>query len=227
MKLAEYLEGMRQATTADELEAAIQAPFKHSFHGRTWSAICKVRIERGVAICDEHPNGRFVPRMNGRALTVCGEKYGVGRGNNSTGVRYVWHSAAEFTKAILKRNGFSTRAASRIWECWRDYPHRCLGLIESALKGELADPPLNKLLFAYDGAGPVNITVEANESDGLDRRATMPCKCGGTLFDWGAGFNYDFTFVSWHCNRCSSVYTEYVTPDRFAEIRQPRIPLAA
>lgn len=226
MKLTQYLEGLRKSATATELEAAIHAPFKHSFHGRTWSTICKTRIECGVAICEAHPNGRFVPRMKGRALTVCGETYGVGRGQNSTGRRYAWHSAGSFAKAMLKREGFSTRAAARIWDCWSDYPHRCLSLVDEALAGELADPPLNELILAYTGGGPVNMTVEFNDADELDRRATLPCKCGGTLFDWGGGYSDDLTFVNWHCNHCSDVYTEYVTPDRFAEIRRPFAPVA-
>ena len=50
MKLSDYLEGMRAATSADELEAAIQAPFEHSYRGRTWSQICKVRVEAGNRI---------------------------------------------------------------------------------------------------------------------------------------------------------------------------------
>jgi len=226
MNLRQYLDGIHAATTADELEAALQAPFRHPFHGRTWSAICKARIERGAAICAVHPNGRFVPRMDGRSLSVCGETYRVGRGYNSTGARYVWHSAGEFAKAVLKRNGLSSRAATRIWGCWGSYPHRCLALIDAATNGELADPKLNTLILSHMGTGPVKISVESNDADELDRRATLPCECGGTLFDWGAGFNDDFTFVNWHCNHCSRVFTEYVTADRFSAIRRPRVPLA-
>ena len=226
MKLSQYLDGMRAATTVVELDAAIKAPFNHSYYGRTWSVICKTRIERGSSICEAHPNGRFVPRMIGRSLTVCGETYRIGRGGNSTGSRYMWHGAEKFAKGALQRNGFSMRAASRIWECWGDYPHRCLDIIDCGLKGGLADPPLNQLIFCGAGHGPVNITDESNAADGVVQRATLPCKCGGTLFDWGAGFSDGFTFVKWHCNRCSDVYSEYVTPERFTEIRRPQTVLA-
>lgn len=227
MKLSEYLGGMRRATTAAELESAIQVPYKHAFHGRTWSTISRVRIEVGNAICAAHPHGKFVPHMIGNKLSVIGEAYGVGRGGNSTGVRYAWHSAGEFAKSVLKRNGFSTRAASRIWDSWRDYPHRCLTVVEAALAGEYADPIMNTLIFSYTGTGPVKITSEQNDADEIDKRATLPCKCGGTLFDWGCGYSDDFTFVNWHCNHCADVFTEYVTPERFSTIRQPRLLLAA
>lgn len=228
MKLSEYLDGLRAARKVSELEIAIRAPFKHSYHGRTWTAICKVRMERARAIIVEHAHRQFVPRIDGRSVTVCGETYGMGRGMNSTGVRYVWHSAGQFAKDVLRRNGFSQRAASRIWsEASGDYPHRCLELIDEALAGKLADPPLNKLIFSYVGCGPINYSVAANDADKSDRRAARPCGCGGTRFDWGSGFSDDFTFVTWHCNKCRRVYTEYVTPERFREIRQPRIRLAA
>lgn len=227
MKLSEYLGGLRQASTAEELEAAIQAPYKHAFHGRTWTTICKVRTDVGNAIVAAHPLGKFVPRMIGRRLTVVGETYGVSRGGNSTGVRYAWHAAGEFAKSVLKRHGFTTRAASRIWDSWSDYPHRCLAVVEKALAGGYQDPVMDTLIFCYTGGGPVNITVEENNADDCGKRATMSCKCGGTLFDWGCGFSDDFTHVSWHCNQCADVYTEHVTPQRFREIRQPRLTVTA
>ncbi len=227
IKLSEYLCGLRQATTVNELEDAIQAPFKHSFHGRTWAAICKVRIEAGNAICANHPNGKFVPRMIGKKLVVAGESYGVGRGGNSTGIRYTWHSAGDFAKSVLKQNGFTTRAASRIWDSWAQYPHRCLSVVEEALAGGYPDPVMNTLIFSHTGCGPVNISVEQNDADKFDKRATLACKCSGTLFDWGGGFSDDFTFINWRCNRCADVFTEYVTPERMREIRQPRLPIAA
>ena len=224
MNLSEYLGGIRAASTASSLEAAIQAPFRHLCHGRTWARICREQRERGVAICDAHPAGRFVPRIAGNALMVCDECYRVGRGYNSTGLRYVWHDAGEFVKAVLRRNGLSTRAASRIWDCWMDYPHRCLTIVEDALNGKLNDPPLNTLLFCDVGSGPINLTVAANNADAHDRRATRTCRCGGTLFDWGAGFSDDLNYVSWYCNKCANRYTENVTKERFCEIRCP--PLA-
>jgi hypothetical protein len=226
MKLTEYLDGMRAAGTADELEAAIQAPFKHSFRGRTWSQICGVRIQRGVEICDLHPHGRLVPRLGARRLlTVADETYRVGNGQNSTGVRYCWHYAGEWAKGVLRANGMSQRAAYAIWEGWSDYPHRVLRTIDAALAGELQDPPFDQLLLSHvTTAGPIRYTVEQNVADSWDRRASRPCpSCGGTLFDWGCGGGWA-TFINWHCNGCSNVYVEYVTQARLSEIRVPRFP---
>lgn len=223
VKLSDYIDGMRKATTAESLDDAIRAPYKHSYRGPTWSKICKTRIEVGYSIVDAHPNGKFVPRMNGRKLTVAGEIYGVGRGGNSTGIRYAWHSAGEFAKSVLRRNGFSARAAYMIWDNWSQYPHRCLEIVTEALAGAYPDPTMDTLIHSYTGSGPLNYTVEQNEADTVDKRATMKCRCGGTLFDWGCGFSEDFTFISWHCNKCADVFTEYVTPGRMQEIRQPTL----
>lgn len=222
--LCQYLDGLRQAKTSSELEEAIRVPYKHSYHGRTWSAICKLRIERGLAICEAHRHGRYVPRMIGRTLVVCGENYKVGRGMNSTGIRYVWHSAEQFATATLMKYGLSRRAAHGIWDCWSTYPHRCLDVVQEALEGKLADPVLDVLTFSYTGQNPIRITVEENAADEIDSRATRDCPCGGTLFDWGSGHSAGFTFVSWHCNACPDVYTEYVSDERFATIRCPRVP---
>lgn len=219
MKLTDYLAGILAATTAEELDFALKMPFKHAFRGRTWTRICNARIEAGAAICEAHPNRQYVPRMVGRRLTVCGETCGVGRGGNSTGVRYAWADVESFAKSVLKRKGFSTRAAAQIWDCWSDYPHRCLKIIETALAGGYPDPVMDTLIFGYSGTNPVNITTAQNDAEGPYKRATLACKCGGTLFDWGCGTSSDITFVNWHCNKCPDVYTEYVTPARFREIR--------
>lgn len=224
MILREYLDGMRAATTAAELEAAIQAPFKHPFCGRTWTTICKVRIEAGQRICAAHPHGHLVPRLGERRrLTVCGETYRVGYGGNGTGERYVRHAAGEWAKGLLVRAGLSQQAAHAIWDEWSDYPHRCLDTIEAALAGKLPDPELNVLIrHRVNGGHPIRLTVEQNEADKLDRRASRPCPCGGTLFDWGGGHSAGFEFINWHCNACPDVFTEYMTWERFAELRQPR-----
>jgi hypothetical protein len=222
MKLADFLNGLRAATSAAELEAAIQADFKHPFHGPTWSKICNVRIAKGIEICDAHPLGKFVPRFGpGRKLTVCGETYKVGRGGNSTGVRYAWHYAGEWAMSILRREGFSVQAANRIWEGWRDYPHRCLAIVEKAVAGEIPDPELNVLRphGRIDG-NPIRYTIEQNDADKGDHRATRPCPCGGTLFDWGAGHSLGFEFINWHCNACPEIYTEYMTTAQLYALRR-------
>ncbi|WP_448952187.1 hypothetical protein [Labrys neptuniae] len=221
MNLTEYLDGMRVATSAEELEAAIKAPFKHSFRGRTWSQICKVRIEKGNEICAAHAHGRFVPIFGPRGLiTLCGETYRMGHGQNSTGVRYIWHYAKTWAIEVLARNGFSQRAAYAVWDECGDYPHRCLKRIEEALAGKLPDPVLDTLIWHERSYGsPIAYTVEQNNADKYDRRATRPCRCGGTLFDWGAGFSAGFDFINWHCNACPDVATEYLSPGRLYEIR--------
>lgn len=223
INLATYLDGMRAATTAVELEAAIQTPFKHAYRGRTWSQICTVREEVGRAICDAHPNGHFVPRFGPRRqLIVCGETYKVGRGQNSTGVRYVWHYAGKWAKTILLREGFSIRASHRIWEDWRDYPHRCLSIVEKALAGEIPDPELNVLRpHGRTDGSPIRYSIEQNDADKGDQRATRPCPCGGTLFDWGAGHSEGFDFVNWHCNVCPEIFTEYFGPGGLVALRNP------
>jgi hypothetical protein len=223
MMLRDYLEGMRSAATALELEAAIQAPFKHSFRGRTWTTICKARIEAGQRICAAHSLGQYVPRLGPhRRLSICGETYKVGVGHNSTGVRYCWHYAGEWAKRLLVGRGFSVRAANRIWGGWHDYPHRTLVVIEDALAGKIPDPELNVLTrHEHPKSRPLNYTVKANDADDGDRRATRSCACGGTLFDWGAGYSEGFVFVNWHCNGCPDVFTEYMTNEHLSQLRAP------
>lgn len=220
MKLADYLDGMRGAKDAAELEAAIKAPFKHSFSGRTWSQICKVRVEAGERIVAAHPNSFYIPRFGDRRmLTCCGETYKVGRGQNSTGVRYAWHAAGVWAQSLLRQHGFGVRAAYRLWESgWQDYPHRCITFVEDILAGKIPDPEMN-VLIRRSGHLPINYSIEANEADKYDRRSHRPCECGGTLFDWGGGFDSGFEYISWHCNKCSDIFTEYMTREQFYAIR--------
>lgn len=223
MKLNDYLEGMRLAETAAELEEALLAPYKHlhGYRGRVWSAISRTRIESGLAICNAHPQGWHVPRIHGSEMTVCNEAIKVGRSGNSTGARYARHFAGEIARSILLRHGHGRRAAYQIMSWWQDYPHRCLPVIEQSLQGLIPDPVMNRLVFDHVGAGPVRLTVAANNADKFDKRASRPCRCGGMRFDWGCGFNEDYTTIFWHCNKCPRVYVEYVTPERLQEIRSP------
>lgn len=227
MKLTEYLDGMQAASTAAELETAIQAagrakpPFKHPFSGPTWSRICNVRKEAGERICAAHPNGKFVPHLGSRhRLTVCGETYSVGYGQNSTGVRYCWHYAKEWACEVLARRGFSKRAATQIWDTAFDYPHRALDVVADAIAGKVPDPRFNRLIphsRRYTTGDPVRVSRRTEAKD----RAHRPCKCGtGWLWDWGAGWDGSHSFINWHCDRCPRVYTEYVTNNRLTEIRQ-------
>lgn len=223
MTLTSYLAGLEAATSAEALEVAIQAPFSHAFRGRTWSRICEVRVRVGLAICDANPFGRFVPRFGpGRCLTVCGESYKVGRGQNGAGVRYVWHFAGEWAKEVLQRNGLSVRASHRLWESWRDYPHRCLALLEDALAGKIPDPVLGELHRhdpRYCSGQPIRYSVAENDAPNGDRRATRRCPCGGTLFDWGGGHSEGFEYVNWRCESCPDVFTEYMSAEQFRDLR--------
>lgn len=231
INLTAYLSGLSSAKTAEELEDAVRADFKHPFSGPTWSRIYKVRIEAGNRICVAHPHGHYVPRFEGgrsRKLTICGQTYSVGRGGNSTGVRYAWHYAGDWAKGLLIENGFSVRAAYRIWESWGDYPHRALAIVEDALAGKISDPALGVLIKhdpipGYAGS-PINYSLESNEADKYDRRAHRPCDCGGTLFDWGSGHSEGFEFINWRCNACPDVFTEYMTQKQFYALRQRRVP---
>jgi hypothetical protein len=222
MKEAEYLAGIEAATTVDELEAAIQAPFKHPFRGAKWNRISDARIKKGLELAAAHSLGRFVPRFSGgrsRTLTVCGETYKVGRGQNGAGVRYTWHYAGEWAMEVLRRNGFTKRAAHRLWDGgWATYPHRSLKVVEEALAGRITDPVLNVLIRheRTDHGRPVNYTVERAKANG---EAMRPCPCGGTLFDWGAGHTEGFDYVNWHCNVCPDVFTEYLGPGGLYALR--------
>ena len=212
MKRKEYIDGLRSASTVEELETAVQAPYH-----RSWRMITGIIRERAEALCASHPHSRFIPLRNGNQLEICGEFHSCGRGGG-----YYGYGAEEVVKGALRRNGFSQTAAYRIWELATEaYLHRCVQIIADALDGKLLDPPMNRLIFAgISCCGPVNISVEDNEAEGTYRRATLACECGGTLFDWGSGYSDGFNFVSWRCNECPRTYSEWVTNERFREIRQ-------
>lgn len=220
VKLADYLAGMEAATTAAELEAAIHAPFNHTYSGPKWARISKVRRVAGERIVSSHPNGRFVPHFGERrTLTLCGETYRVGRGQNSAGVRYVWHFAEHWARTVLVANGFSARASHLIWSTAFDYPHRALAIVADALAGKLPDPRFNRLILwprRHHG-----MPVRVNRRTEAKGRAHRDCRCGGWLWDWGCGFNGYANFINWRCDRCPRVFTEYVTDERLSAIRAP------
>lgn len=217
MTLTDYLDGMRRSHTIADLEAAIQARFRHGYRGRTWKTIKRVMSESGRAICDAHEHGRFVPRFGPRRmLTVCNETYKVGRGYNSTGMRYVWVYAKQFALEVLTDKGLGVRASHYVWDDCFDYPHRALKTVEEAFAGEIKDPPLNRLIFTGKSQfGPVEVDAAYERK----HRAHRPCKCGGTIWDWGAGFSSGFTFVNWRCDGCTRMWTEYMTSERLTELR--------
>jgi hypothetical protein len=120
------------------------------------------------------------------------------------------------------KNGIGQRAAHRIWSEWNDYPHRCLTTIDDFFAGKIPDPELNILIRHQrtEHGRPINYSIERNDADECDRRATRPCACGGTLFDWGAGDSEGYEFVTWRCNACPDVFTEYMTHAQLYELRQ-------
>jgi len=224
LELQPYLDGMRAATTFTELEAAFQKDRTYQRFGwqsRGMSAIERVRVEEGLRLCSEHPHGHLVPRHGPRRrLEVCGGTYRVARGENSTGVRYAWAYAEGWAIDAMMRGGLSRKAAHMVWGSFRDYPHRALQVVEEAMAGHIPDPELKVLIrHERNGGRPIRYSIEENERDGGDRRASRPCPCGGTLFDWGAGHSLGFEFVNWHCNACPDVFTEYMTKEQLYELR--------
>lgn len=89
-----YAAAFAACTTAAELEHALQNGPPHPFRGAPWRRISDARIEAGRRICAAHPLGFYIPLVGERRkLTVCGETYRVGYGQNGAGERYAWHGA--------------------------------------------------------------------------------------------------------------------------------------
>lgn len=216
--LSEYLDGIRAATTAEALEAAIGADFRHRYQGRTWSRICSVRKEAGRRICDAHEHGRFVPAIGPRrCLTVCGETYGVGYGQNSTGERYVWTYAEEWAVKVLMRNSLGRQCSHAVWDWCLSYPHRALQCVVDGLAGRMPDPPLDRMILARRSGQPVK--MPAYERDAC---ANRPCRCGGTRWDWGCGHSGGIDYINWRCDGCPRVYIEHLSPGRLYAIRNEK-----
>jgi len=222
--LTPYLDGMRAATTADELEAALQKDdfwTAQPYNGRGRKLIDKIMIEEGRRLRDEHSKGHLIPRVSTRnTLTVDGKTYKVGRGGNSTGVRYCWTYAQFWAIDTMVAAGLSRKAAHMLWENFDRYPHRAIRALDRFLAGGLRDPELNVLIkHQHSGGGsPIRYSIAENDAD--DRsRASRPCPCGGTLFDWGCGNSYGFEFVNWHCIVCPDVFTEYMTQTQLYALR--------
>lgn len=216
---ARHVEALAATTTLASLEDAFQAAIRELGHGRRLKPIHAALEQRGRAMCDAHPRGAFVPSFGpGRRLQVCGETYRVARGGNSTVVRYAWTYAQDWATGLMHERGLSRTAAHSVWGWWSEYPHRALRVIEEFGAGKHIDPPMNVMIRCCDSsAGPVRCEI------GEDSRADRPCGCGGSLFDWGAGHNGWAWFISWRCNRCPAVFTEYVSNRRLMEIRNPAL----
>lgn len=216
----QYLDGIRAAGTVAELERAIRAPFKHRFHGAQWRRICRARIEAAHRIIAAHPLGRYVPVVGERRrLTICGRECRVGYGQNGAGERWVWHAAETWAIDILRAEGMGKRAAHLIWSNATDgYPHRTLDVVEQALAGKLPDPRFDRLIYRGLCTTGTGVHVPDREEEAKNR-AHRPCKCGGWLWDWGAGWCGYADFISWRCDRCPRTYTEYLSPGRLYALR--------
>lgn len=221
MKLTQYLDNIQTATTIEMLEAALSSPYKHSYRGPIWSRICNARVTAGLRIAAQHPLGHLVPRIGpGRRIYLAGESYLPGRGGNASGCSYTQHATKAWAEEIFRKHGLSQLAAHRVWQSWRDYPHRCLATLEASAAGLIPDPVLDTLIWDKRPNGfPIAYTTDENDTIGNRRRATKPCRCGGALFDWGAGSHAGFDFINWHCNACPDVATEYLSHGRLSKIR--------
>ncbi|OJW42434.1 MAG: hypothetical protein BGO50_01495 [Rhodanobacter sp. 67-28] len=222
---AAYIAGLQAAGTIEELEQAIQAPRRpHRYRGRGYAAVAAARHAASEALCAAHALAPYIPQFKDNVLTVFGENRRLGRSRAGS----TWQYAGWWAKDVLKQHGLSQRAAYDVWDWWiSGYPHRAIAIVEAALAGKIPDPEMDTLKLAHASGGPINYSLEAKANDPVDSRAHQPCACGGTLFDWGGGYDRGFTFISWHCNQCANVFVEYCTDKRFAEIRKPRMPAAA
>lgn len=135
VKLSEHLSAIAIAKTPKELEARCRAAhhqFKPNPPNRTWGAISKARVARAAQLIAEHPNGHLIPVLGPRhLLTVCGETYKVGYGQNGAGVRWAWAGAEKWAMGVLKKNRVRAATQRTIW-AWAlgDYPDRALAAVE-------------------------------------------------------------------------------------------------
>ncbi|WP_430912865.1 hypothetical protein [Methylobacterium sp. sgz302541] len=223
---AQHVAALASASTPAEIESAFQAALNDlgRYRSSRHRPIHAAMVARGLELCAAHPRGGFVPRFGaGRRLHVRGEVYRVGRGQNSTGVRYVWAYAERWARARMEDGGLSITASKRVWGSWSDYPHRALRVIEEFDAGKHRDPVMNTLIRQPDSRGPIRCEIGEDQ----DRRAHRPCECGGTLFDWGCGWSSRIIPLEWRCNRCSAVFIEYVSDERLRAIRTPSHPAGA
>lgn len=222
MTLQQVTAAITAAATYHDLEARFQDALE-VFPRATRSkiainAITRAMRERGRALCDAHPHGALVPRLGPRRqLRVCGETYGVGYGQNSTGERWAWTSAENWAVAVLRRHGIGVQASHLIWDWAFDFPHRALLDVEDALAGRHPDPPLDRLIFSRNTVDRTPVRV--NRRHEAKHRAHRPCRCGGMRWDWGAGCSLGIDFITWYCDGCPRIYTEYLSPGRLYAIR--------
>lgn len=143
--LAHHMAMVMSAETVDDLEhefqtgrAALEALYGGWMNALYRRAADRLHydavIPRGLALADEHPLGHLLPRFNtrNRHLSIGDQWFRVGRGGNTTGVRYAWTYATEWARGALISNGLSDKTAKGVLDWWSKYPHRALQVLIAA-----------------------------------------------------------------------------------------------
>ena len=139
MKYSDWQDYVNAAKTSEDLEFRFQE-FLVAWRNRGNRSVDKLTRDiveqRGRELAGLSPLGRFIPAFGPRrALTVCGEKYTVAKGGNSTGVRYAWCYAKEWAVEVMKKNDFpfDDDVLNIVWSWALSYPHRALLAMEKAV----------------------------------------------------------------------------------------------
>lgn len=138
--LADCLAKIKAATSPLEVEEAFQqglgrlkGAYGSYFSSGYRRASEKLRWEganaRAIELADMLPEGRFLPRIGPRRkLTIGGATYSVGYGGNSTGERYAWCAAKEWTRERLRAGGVPDPTITQVLDWW-GWPHRALCIL--------------------------------------------------------------------------------------------------
>lgn len=131
MKLFEHLALIASASTPEELEVATQAAWKAYPRDRSHNQISRAMRARGLEIVAASPKAHLIPVLGPRRrLSLGGEVYRVGYGQNAAGERYAWAGAREWIEEKLLAAGLSRAVAGDVISWWCGYPHRALASIE-------------------------------------------------------------------------------------------------
>ena len=132
MKLSEHLERIHSAPDARAVEAAFQDAIAEFRKRPTVWRIRSAVKRRGLELCGEHPRGDLVPQLgHRRRLSLCGETYGVGYGQNGAGERYVWYFAEVWARDRLEAAGVPKRLRETIWDRSFGFPHRAIIAVDT------------------------------------------------------------------------------------------------
>lgn len=220
-QLANSLKAISKARTPSDLEKLFQeAHMNNKSHpsSRTWRQIGGAMCERGSALVRARQAGFYVPQYGARRqLTLCGEVYRVGCGQNSTGVRYCWTYAEIWANQVLHERGAPREVRKGIWDSCFDYPHRALAVaIEWRKHPNRPEPVYTRPQYIK-----FHETVRFRGMD--EDRAMRPCPgCGGDQMDWGSG-HIDYIeprySMEWRCMSCNRAEAEIMTTARLYQMR--------